>query len=285
MLAAIESVREAIVEECVRLGRPVPVFDDRQILAALEQSRLTPGGSLQLSSGPHGYSSTQFNLADAGYARSQGSPLSALQAMAREIAEEDLAGDGREEELHVTVLYGLHTDYPAEVWKVAEAFGSVVVVKLGKTSLFEVRKPGKSYDVVKVDVESPDLHRLHSMIAEALPHTDTHPVYHPHITLAYVQPGQGLKYAGNPAVEGMEICLSRLIFSDREGGRSSFRLRNRPASTRLSQDDPDRSPIESASSIVDAIIDRGAAAGVTVADEIRRKVKAQLKKKFGRKSG
>jgi hypothetical protein len=37
-------------------------------------------------------------------------------------------------------------------------------------------------DVLKVDIDSPDLHRLNGKIAEALPNTDTHPEYKPHAT-------------------------------------------------------------------------------------------------------
>ena len=44
---------------------------------------------------------------------------------------------------------------------------------------------------------------------------------------------------------------------------------------------PDRAVLESASPIVDRIIARGATAGLTISDEIRRKVKAAVKKKFG----
>lgn len=44
--------------------------------------------------------------------------------------------------------------------------------------------------------------------------------------------------------------------------------------------DEGRAATENASTLVDTIIDQGAAAGITVADEIRRKVRALVKKKF-----
>lgn len=58
-------------------------------------------------SSEHKFSSTQFNIDDAGYPRSQGSPLDTLRKMAKAIPDKDLAEDGREDEFHVTVLWGL----------------------------------------------------------------------------------------------------------------------------------------------------------------------------------
>lgn len=49
------------------------------------------------------------------------------------------------------------------------------------------------YDVVFAEVESDDLVRLNKTLAQ-MPHTDTHPTYHPHITIGYVKSGLGAKY-------------------------------------------------------------------------------------------
>jgi 2'-5' RNA ligase len=178
--------------------------------------------------GPHKFSSTQFNLADAGYSRSQGSPLPALKALADAIPDADLAADGREEEYHVTIKYGLHTADAEEVRQVVEGFGPVEIT-LGATSIFPAKETGPqrggdAYDVVKVDVDSPDLYRLNRVIADALEHTDTHPKYQPHVTLAYVKPGRGKRYVGNDAVEGKTLNLSDLVFSNQEGERTVISL-------------------------------------------------------------
>lgn len=170
--------------------------------------------------GPHKFSSTQFNVADAGYSRTQGSPLDKLVEMARAIPDADLAEDGREDhDLHITIKYGLHTGDGELVRRVVQGFGPVTL-KLGKVSLFE----NDDADVVKVDVESEQLRKLNALLSESLANTDTHPTYIPHICLAYVKPGAGRKYTRNNLVEGMEIGCTRLVFSDQMGQRQTINL-------------------------------------------------------------
>jgi hypothetical protein len=178
--------------------------------------------------GPHKFASTQFNLAEAGYPKSQGSPVPVLEEMALSIPDEDLEDDGREDEPHVTVKYGLHTASPEDVRRLVEGFG-YVTLRLGKTSIFPARETdaqrgGEQFDVVKVDVDSPGLHRLNALLADNLPHTDTHPEYRPHVTLAYVKPGRGEQYVGMDDVDGMEVLCGRLVFSDPEGVRTVIPL-------------------------------------------------------------
>lgn len=168
------------------------------------------------------FSSTQFNLEDGSYSRSQGSPTAKLLKMAKAIPDEDLAEDGREDEQHVTVKYGLHTSDADEVRRALNGFGPVEMT-LGKTSIFPASDDHK-YDVVKVDVDGTGLHRLNKHLSKVLKHTDTHPDYKPHITLAYVKPGMGKKYAGDSTVEGHKLGLDRLVFSDQEGERTAIPL-------------------------------------------------------------
>jgi hypothetical protein len=58
-----------------------------------------------------------------------------IKDMAKEIPDENLAEDGREDRPHVTARFGLHTGDADEVKKLVEGFGPVKA-KLGKTSLF-----------------------------------------------------------------------------------------------------------------------------------------------------
>jgi 2'-5' RNA ligase len=160
------------------------------------------------------FSSTQVNLS--------GPVAKEITRLAAKIPDQDLAADGREEEPHITVRYGLHGDDAEAVRKVI-ANEPPIKVKLGSTSIFP-GKNGADYDVVKVDVDSPDLHRLNKMIA-ALPHTDTHPTYQPHITLAYVKPGLGKKYEGDASLEGKEVTLDSIVFWDTEDGQTEIKLK------------------------------------------------------------
>jgi N12 class adenine-specific DNA methylase/2'-5' RNA ligase len=166
----------------------------------------------------HKFSSTQVNIE--GDARGR-----VLDAAAR-IRDADLyteePGYGREEHPHITVKYGLHGN-SADAVREALANMKPFDVALGKTSLFEGTE-GTPYDVVKVDVKSPALHKLNKLIADALPHTDTHPKYVPHVTLAYVKSGRGRKYANKSWLEGTRLRFDSVVFSDRDGNETIIPL-------------------------------------------------------------
>jgi hypothetical protein len=147
--------------------------------------------------------------------------------MAAQIPDADLANDGREDQPHVTVKFGLHTNNVADVRRVL-AGEPPITVRLGKTSLFPA-KEGAAYDVVKVDVDSPDLHRLNKKIADALPHTDTHPTYKPHVTLAYVKPGAGKKYVGRTDLAGRTMTVGAVTFSGKDRQEIPIALSGREA--------------------------------------------------------
>ena len=150
------------------------------------------------------FSSTQVNFPDpeAGYVR----------AYAAGIPDEGLAEDGREDEVHITVKYGLHTADPEAVRKAVSGFGPVTAT-LGRVTLFNTNP---DFDVVKIDVNSGGLAKLNKIIAGCTACTDTHPVYHPHCTLAYVKKGLGEEYVGDPSFEGMKIEFTQIVFSGKD---------------------------------------------------------------------
>lgn len=167
----------------------------------------------------HEFSSTQVDLPE---------PLAGeVRAMAARIPNDDLSegsGDysgGREDEPHVTVKYDLHSNSPAEAKKLLADQGPITL-KLGKTSVF--KNPDKGFDVVKIAVDSPDLHRLNKLIADKIDHTYTYPDYKPHVTLAYVKSGLGEKYSGMTDLEGQSITLDEVVFSGRDGKHTIIKL-------------------------------------------------------------
>jgi hypothetical protein len=171
------------------------------------------------------FASTQFDIADGGYTRTQGSAVPAMKAMAARIADADLAPKGRDENLHATVKYGIHDDEPGRLRQVVHGFGSVNVV-FGKTAVFP---NGEDGDAVYVAVDSPDLHRLNALVSDALDCTDTHPTYIPHVCIAYVKAGEGAKYAGMDDANGMAMIFTRLAFSDRDKEKTTIELVDRKA--------------------------------------------------------
>lgn len=169
--------------------------------------RWRPKGFTRLSryqAGPHDYCSTQINLT--GYANIL------LSGMARTIRPEDLHEKGIEDEAHVTVRYGLHSNVTAA--DVSAVIGKCPPPRLmlGKVSVFPGTDTGKDYDVLKVDVTSPDLTKMNERLG-CLPNTRTF-AYHPHATIAYLKKGKGAEYAAALAPLNLGIVADAVTFSD-----------------------------------------------------------------------
>ena len=194
-------------DEAVRSGEPRREDAPQEVAPAAEP--------------PREFSSTQIEL-PSGLA-------SKITALAKTIPDSELGEDGREDKPHVTVKFGLHTDDVAEVRRVLVGEAPITVT-LGKTSIFPA-KDGADYDVVKIDIDSPDLHRLNAKIAGALDNTDTHPTYKPHATIAYVKAGLGQKYVGRTDLEGKTVTLDAITFSGKDRSVVSIPLTGTAAAT------------------------------------------------------
>lgn len=142
-----------------------------------------------------------------------------VRQLGEQIPSEDLAEDGRENNPHITLKFGLHTDETEEVRNAIQDF-SPIAIQIGKASVFKGstgdEEEPPTYDVVKLEVESESLHLLNSKVSKALECTDTHPKYCPHITIAYVKPGLGEYYAKRlNLLEGRTLSFDRVIFSNK----------------------------------------------------------------------
>lgn len=183
----------------------------RALLERRETPGVSPTGAERRVAGERReYSSTQVNLPEDLAQR--------VRALGETIPDAYLMKDGREGEPHVTVKYGLQTKDPAAVRELL-AGESPIIVTLGKTAIFSAKEAGGGADVVMVEATSPDLDRLNKKISEALPNADTKP-YKPHVTVAYVKPGLGQRYAGDASLEGETVTIDRVMFSSKAGGRS-----------------------------------------------------------------
>lgn len=126
---------------------------------------------------------------------------------------------GREEDTHITVKYGLITTNKKEVEEVINGFGAFDVV-LGKVTQFS---DVDDYDVLKIDVKSDKLKELHKKLSK-LKNEDTHPMYKPHCTLAYVLKGEGLDIVGNDEFEGISFNVNNVIFSTKTEKQIQIKL-------------------------------------------------------------
>lgn len=141
----------------------------------------------------------------------------------QEIEDDDLyeePGYGREEESHVTVLYGLHTDSPAiakEIAKRTEPF----TLELRKVSLF-IDNP--LFEVMKISIRCSEIHELNSLFRKKTEYTNKHDDYKPHITIAYIKKRKGWRYDGVDVFEGLMFQADTLIFSDRHRNQTKCPL-------------------------------------------------------------
>lgn len=150
---------------------------------------------------PHKHCSTQIELVGEAQMR-------VLQASSG-IPEDALIE--RELDAHVTILYGLEDADPGPVQRLVKGFGPITL-RLTTASLFE----NEDADVLKFDVESEDLKRL-NRILKKLPHAETHPVYKPHATSAYLKPGRGWEYAYGLKPLNVSVLVDGFYLTDRLG--------------------------------------------------------------------
>jgi len=123
---------------------------------------------------------------------------------------------GRESMPHITVLYGIkpHEEYAAK--DILSKIPGKLVATLGKVSLFENCKSddGGVFDVLKIDVESPDLAKINKKLRSKVEYESDHPKYHPHVTIAYLKPGKGKEYVGEDKFEGKKFLFEVFLYSD-----------------------------------------------------------------------
>lgn len=158
------------------------------------------------------FSSTQVQLPD--YV------AESLLALAARIPDEDLAEEGREDDAHVTVCYGLHTNDVEQVRSALSKAKGPIELTFGKTAIFDAEE----YDVLYVEVHSPDLHALNQAL-RSLPVTNSYSEYTPHATVAYLKKGLGDKYTYDYSLYGLKATVDSVRFSPAEGDDRDVQLR------------------------------------------------------------
>lgn len=127
---------------------------------------------------------------------------------------------GREDEMHCTVIYGIHDKRSAGARKILMDF-KPFEIKLGKISNFTA--PEK-FDVLKVDVTGTELHKLHHLFRDNLECTINFPEYKPHVTIAYMKKGKTEKYLGSTKFQGTVLPVEKVVFSSSAGIKTLIRL-------------------------------------------------------------
>ena len=167
----------------------------------------------------HEYSSTQFTLPP------EHEVTKNLQSLAASIPPAQLAEKGIEPESHITLKYGNPGTDTAPIAAALKGKGPVTVT-LDTLHVFP-GKDGEPDALVADIVESPKLHEMNKAVGEAVEHTgSTFPTYHPHVTIAYLKPGEGAQYEGLkvPGITGEQITLGNVTFSGKNGQQTDIPL-------------------------------------------------------------
>lgn len=155
-------------------------------------------------SGVRSFHSTQINLSDCCSEKDYNFYRLQQQIPADVIVE-------KEDNPHVTVLYGIHND--------ESYFKLLRLMKPGKFTignLSSFRNKNSESDVLIVEIDSPDLIELNSKFKQNCEFTSEFPNYKPHITLAYVKKGELLDFEGPCDWTGTSYNFDCVQFSHKD---------------------------------------------------------------------
>lgn len=150
---------------------------------------------------------------------------------AEHVLEDHLGIGGREASPHVTVLHGFPPDFPEEevewLTDYLKNFGPLRLT-LGGLGLFRGNDDG---DVLKLEVDSPDLHELHHELKELFYVETKFPEFLPHVTLAYLDPAAADLYVEEAhPFAGREVLVEETVFSSAAKVRTTMPLSALPRS-------------------------------------------------------
>jgi len=143
---------------------------------------------------------------------------SEISEWATKIDPKDISDGNLETEIHITVLYGFNL-----TTKITDLYDFIsrtypFEIELQQLSLFE-----NDEDVLKVDVISQKLTKLHYDLVKQFNVTETHPGYTPHMTIGYLNSGAGKKYLGDDFC-GRKFLINQFTYSSPDSEHTHFYL-------------------------------------------------------------
>lgn len=148
------------------------------------------------------------------------SDWSKLQVLIDDDEVYDNKGFGREDEPHITLLYGLHdTVDDNDIKETVEEFDEIMVT-LSKVGFFTNDK----FDVIKYELSDKQLFEMNTLLKE-FPHTSSYPIYEPHLTIAYVKKGLGDEIAKRfNKEESLEYLCGKVRYTKANKEKKYFKL-------------------------------------------------------------
>lgn len=158
------------------------------------------------SQGEYKYSSTQVDMPE--------NVAQLVLDFGKSIPDSDIYTDeedpsyGREDNIHTTILYGIHGEKPDEVDELVKGVKPFNIV-LGDISFFDADK----YRVMKIEVEGEGLRELYKKFKENTKNTQSFDEYSPHCTIAYVKKDYDDSELDKEKFKNIEVNVNDIIFS------------------------------------------------------------------------
>ena len=128
---------------------------------------------------------------------------------------------GREDELHITLLYGVHSQ-SYEATKFVLSGQDPFEVRLGRVSIFTTND---NFDVLKIEAISPSLFYYNYLLKTNITNTPSYDVYRPHVTIAYIKKNSDYKnLIGNDFFRDWKWVANTIVFSSTSGEKTPIRL-------------------------------------------------------------
>jgi 2'-5' RNA ligase len=124
---------------------------------------------------------------------------------------------GREDEIHITVLYGIHSESSQQTRELLRKTGPIEI-KLGKIRVFSTND---RFDVIYIEAESDSLFDLNKKFRKHVKYTNRYPKYEPHVTIAYVKKDKGWDHFGEAYFAGRTFICDHIIFSSKNGTKEN----------------------------------------------------------------
>jgi 2'-5' RNA ligase len=134
--------------------------------------------------------------------------------------EDDDQSYGYETEPHCTLLYGLHEGVTTEEVQAILDKYKYDLLDAHNASLFENEK----YDVLKFDIAGKNLHEANADLKQH-PFTSDFPDYHPHMTIAYLKPGKGKRWANMLDGHRFKVKPTHAIYSKPSGEKDRIEIK------------------------------------------------------------
>lgn len=139
---------------------------------------------------------------------------------AASIPDEELGTDGREDDPHITIKYGVKEDINLLHWAVGEQ--KPFTITLGKLHVFKPSESSGGQAPIVAEANAGDLNTLHVLVDAAVGTRKDDFDYKPHVTLAYVKPEFADKYEGSDLVQGISFPVRSVVLSGASGDRTGI---------------------------------------------------------------